>query len=343
MPRIKDVARVAGVSTATVSYVLNNTKKVSPAVKERVQGAARELGYRPSLAAQQLASGRSQLLAMMVSDIRNPFFPEIITEFQDQAIANGLDALVLNTNYDDHRIKVGLERLLSLRVPGVAIMTSQIEAGATDLLAQKGIATVHLDHGGVGPRTSVIRVDYEAGVADALQHIYSLGHRRIGFIGGPPHLQSAQRRKDAFIRRASELPDIETCLIDSDFTVQGGYFACSKLLPAFRPEAVFCGNDLSAIGALHAAYDRRLRIPGDLSVLGFDDITFAQYCQPALSTVAVPRSAIGKLAFQALWRHLEEPAAEGMEYYIRPTLVIRESTRLSAGERGSGTSGPGLS
>lgn len=331
MASIKDVANAAGVSTATVSYVLNNTRKVSESVRERVLAAVRQLEYRPSQAARQLASGKSQLLAMLVSDIRNPFFPEIVTEFQEQAVAHGLDALVLNTNYDNHRIMVGVERLIALRVPGVAIMTSQIDLSVAKVLEEQGIATVYLDLGQPGPKTSNIRVDYEAGVLEALRYLYSLGHRKIGFLGGPINLHSARRRQEAFLAGATELPSIETYLIEGDLTVQGGYFAGSKLLSSFGPEAIFCANDLTAIGALHAAYDRKIPVPDGVSIVGFDDITFARYSQPALSTVAVPRAEIGSLAFQMLWRHIQNPSEFGIEQTVHPSLVIRESCRASCG------------
>jgi DNA-binding LacI/PurR family transcriptional regulator len=127
------------------------------------------------------------------------------------------------------------------------------------------------------------------------------------------------------------LAGIETYVVDSDFTVQGGYFTCSKLLSMFKPEAILCAHDLTAIGALHAAHDRGVQVPAEMSVVGFDDITFAKYCQPPLTTVSMARSMIGSMAFQALWRHMENPAGGGMEYVIQPSLVVRDSCHAATG------------
>ena len=325
MASIKDVAKAAQVSTATVSYVLNNSRRVTPEVRRRVLAAVDQLGYRPSMAARQLASGKSQLLAMIISDIRNPFFPEITTEFQDQAIAHGLDALIVNTNYDASRTRGTVDRLLGLGVPGIAVMTSQIHPTIVELLAAKQINTVYLDLGRVGDFTSNILVQYELGVRQAIEYLRDLGHRRIGFLGGPAHLNSAQRRKSVFFDCVRETPGIETRGLETDFTVEGGYYACSKLLTEFHPDAIFCGNDLTAIGALHCAFDRQVNVPAELSIVGFDDISFSKFTQPALTSVAVPRTQIGSLAFQAIWNMLNSDDKVGVEYVVTPSLVVRAS------------------
>ena len=173
-----------------------------------------------------------------------------------------------------------------------------------------------------------ILLDYEHGIAEALEHLTSLGHRHIAYIGGPLHLHSAQRRKKAFLERAGQMGIDSTITIDADFTVKGGYFATSKLLNGRTPTAILCGNDLTAIGVLHRAYDGGLRVPADLSVVGFDDILISEYTQPALTTVAVPRTEIGKVAFQALWDMLSDPAAGGREYRLGTRLVTRESSAI---------------
>ena len=139
---------------------------------------------------------------------------------------------------------------------------------------------------------------------------------KIAYIGGPVHMHSAQRRKCAFMEGARKLGLEASQIIDSDFSVKGGYFACSKLLNGQMPTAVVAGNDLTAIGVLHRAYDGGVRVPEELSVVGFDDILFAEYTQPALTTVAVPRSEIGKVAFQALWKMISDPELAGREFRV---------------------------
>jgi len=324
---IKDVAARAGVSIATVSHVLNGTRATRQETRERVLTAIRDLGYSQNQSARNLARGRSTLLGLLISDVRNPFFPDITAGFQDQALAHDMDALVMNTNYDPQRTLNCVRRLIGLQVPGVAILTSQIDPGVIDMLATNRIAAVYLDLGRVDQSISNIVLDYEHGIVEALEYLTQLGHRRISYIGGPLHLNSAQRRKRAFVETAVRLGVEPSHTIDSDFTVKGGYFACSKLLnSSAAPTAILAGNDLTAIGVLHRAYDGRLRVPEDLSVVGFDDILFAEYTQPALTTVAVPRSEIGKVAFHALWTMLADPQLTGREYRVGTRLVTRDST-----------------
>lgn len=323
---IKDVALRAGVSTATVSHILNGTRVTSQATRNRVLAAIQELGYSQNQAARNLARGRSSLLGLLISDIRNPFFPEITAAFQDQALAHSMDALVLNTNYDPQRTLNSVRRLMGLQVPGVAILTSQIDPSIVDMLRDSKIAAVYLDLGHVAPNVCNLVVDYEDGISQVLDHLTRLGHRRIAYIGGPPHLPSARLRKRAFLEAAHRLKIEPEDLIDSDFTVKGGYFAASKLFGSRRPTAVVAGNDLTAIGVLHRAYDGRIRVPEDLSVVGFDDIIFAEYTQPALSTVTVPRTEIGKMAFQALWTTISDPEHAGQEFRLCTQLTLRQST-----------------
>jgi LacI family transcriptional regulator len=324
---IKDVAARAAVSTATVSHVLNGTRHTRPRTRDRVLAAVRELGYSQNQAARNLARGTSTLLGLIVSDVRNPFFPEITAAFQDQALAHEMDALVLNTNYDAQRTLHSVRRLLGLQVPGVAILTSQIEPSVVDMLSERGVAAVYLDLGKVTHAVSNIVIEYEQGIVQALEHLTGLGHSRIAYVGGPPHLVSAQRRKNAFVSTAARLSLDAGPILDSDFSVKGGYFACSKLLSGGDPPtAIVAGNDLTAIGILHSAYDGGLRVPQDLSVVGFDDILFAEYTQPALTTVAVPRAEIGKVAFQALWTMLRDPSLTGREYRVGTQLISRQST-----------------
>lgn len=233
----------------------------------------------------------------------------------------------MNTNYDPQRTLNSVRRLMGLQVPGVAILTSQIDPTVIDMLAERRIAAVYLDLGRVSQRISNIVIEYERGIVDALEYLRQIGHRRIAYIGGPLLLKSAQRRKRAFLEAAARLGVNEAQAIDADFTVKGGYFACSKLLAGCAPTAILAGNDLTAIGILHRAYDGGLRVPDDLSVVGFDDILFAEYTQPALTTVAVPRNEIGKVAFQALWSTMSDADQIGREFRVATSLVMRQSVK----------------
>ena len=323
---MKEVAERAGVSVATVSYVLNDTRKVRPETERRVLSAAKDLGYSPNTAARSLVMGRSSMVGLIVPDIGNPFFPEITKSFQDAARLSGLETIVMNTNYDLQRTRDTVDRLVSLQVPGAAFLTSQVDPAIRLALSAKGICAVYLDHGVAGPHISGIAIDYAHGIQAAVAHLLELGHRRIGFIGGPANGAAAKLRKFAFLDCASSRTDIEVRVVDSDFSVQGGYFSCSKLLNDFPATAVMAANDMMAIGAMHCAYDRKIAVPSEISIVGFDDITFAQFTQPALTTVAVPRQDIGRLAFQSLWSLVSDSSRAGMEYEVKTGLVVRQTT-----------------
>lgn len=331
MVTIRNVALKAGVSVATVSNVITGKKRVRPETVERVREAIRNLNYSQSSAARDLAIGRSRIVGFVISDIQNPFFPEIIRGFQDQALAHQMDTVVMNTNYDPHRALTFVNRLLGLRVPGVAIMTSEMDPSVMATLYEHQVCAVFLDHGVVGPLTSNIVIDYAKGIREAVTHLRELGHENIGFIGGPQELKSAQIRKRAFLEQLAGSG--QQNVLDADFTVKGGYFACSKLLARKPPTAILAANDLMAIGAAHCAYDRGVSIPGQLSIVGFDDIAFAEVTQPALTTVALPRRKIGEVAFQALSEMMmagEDRA--GREFLLSSQLVVRESTGPAPGK-----------
>jgi LacI family transcriptional regulator, galactose operon repressor len=325
MSTIREVAQRAGVSVATVSYVLNDARKVRPETEQRVLLAAKELGYSPNTAARSLVVGRSSMVGLVIPDIENPFFPEITKAFQEAAAMAGLETIVMNTNYDAQRTRSMVDRLASLQVPGAAFLTSQVDPPVREALAKRGICGVYLEHDVTAEHISNIAIDYGHGIAEAVKHLADLGHRRVGLIGGPAHGSSARRRKNAFLECA-DTAGLETRVLDSDFTVQGGYFSCARLLNRFAATAIMAANDLMAIGAMHFAYDRQVRVPADLSVVGFDDITFAQFTQPALTTVNVPRVEIGRLAFQALNALITDRQSGGKQYEVKTSLVIRQTT-----------------
>jgi LacI family transcriptional regulator len=305
--------------------VLNGTRHTRPQTRERVLTAIRELGYSQNQAARNLARGTSTLLGVIISDVRNPFFPEITAAFQEQALLHNMDALIINTNYDAQRTLNSVHRLIGMQVPGVAIFTSQIDETVVDLLAQRRVASVYLDLGRVDTAVSNIVLEYGQGISASLEYLWDLGHRRISYIGGPPSLLSIARRKAAFLQSARRLGIEVVSVVDADFTVKGAYQACAPVLAGNRPTAIMTGNDLTAIGVLHRAYDAGLRVPHQLSVVGFDDILLAEYTQPALTTVVVPRQELGRLGFQTLWTMLSDPHLAGRELRVPTQLRIRQS------------------
>src|SRR5258708_37047830 len=198
--RIKDVAKLSGVSTATVSHVINKTRFVSGTTQRKVLDAIENVGYTPNIHARNLASGRSRTLGLIISDITNPFFPDLVKSIQERALELGYDIVILNTNYEPERDAPYVQRLLELQVRGVMILTTEMDPSVIERLSSRRISVVFLDIGKVGPHTSNIRVNYEKGVHQAVKHLLDLGHRHIAFISGPTHFKSAKLTPEAFLR-----------------------------------------------------------------------------------------------------------------------------------------------
>jgi DNA-binding LacI/PurR family transcriptional regulator len=323
---IREVARLAKVSTATVSRTINGSDKVTPKTKERVQRAIEELKFYPNTWARALGSGRSSLYGLIISDITNPFFPELVKSFEDIAVQHGQEVLVANTNYDPARMEVCVSRMLQRKVDGVAIMTSEMDQHLITELESREIPLVFLDTGTVRALASNIVVDYAAGVEAAVEHLTALGHRQVAFIAGPDALRSAHTRREAF-HSCMERAGLDASLVEQgNHQVDGGHEAMERLLRSRRrPTAVVASNDMTAIGALGAIHERGLRVPEDIGIVGFDDIALSAFTQPALTTVKLSRAEIARLAFRALYNTRMDGGA-GTEFTVQPVLVVRSST-----------------
>lgn len=334
--KIQEVARRAGVSIATVSRTINNSSVVDPKTAKRVWKAVEELGYYPNSQARSLVSGRSRIIGLIVSDITNPFFPELIKGFEDVAIHNCYEILVSSTNYDSARMAVCVRRMLERKVEGVAIMTSEMDKHLVDQLAHRNVPMVFLDVGPTGEGISHVEVDYAMGVNEAVEHLLSLGHRRIGFISGPLGLKSARIRRTAFLRSLNRygIDEDKRLVEEGDHTVDGGLSAMTRMLAAGGlPTAVLASNDLTAIGTMRAVRRAGLLVPQDISVVGFDDIRLAEFTEPPLTTVRLPRNELAELAFGALIRNVGGQTKGKSDGKLETHLVIRESTcpvRVSA-------------
>jgi LacI family transcriptional regulator len=326
---IRQVAKRAGVSTATVSRTINSPQQVKPGTARRVWKVIEELKYFPNTQARSLVSGRSRIVGLIVSDITNPFFPELVKGFEDAASQKGYEVLLSNTEYDSSRMATGVRRMLERKVDAVAIMTSEMDRSLTQQLAHRDIPMVFLDVGQVDKHVSNIKVDYAHGISQAVGHLLELGHRRIAFISGPGDLKSARIRRLAFLKAMKERGIIgDQCLIETgNHRVDGGFSAMSRILDGeWLPTAVLCSNDLTAIGGLRAIRRHGLRVPHDISVVGFDDIALAEFTEPPLTTVRLPRRELAGKAFEALLASLGDTSRMGVEYAITPELIVREST-----------------
>lgn len=328
MSSIKDVAREAGVSTATVSHVINKTRYVSDEVRARVERAIEQCRYYPNAHARSLASGNSRILGLVISDIANPFFPELVKAIETAAFERGYDVVLSNTNYDAERTSHYVRRFIERKAAGVLLMTSELDEKLIKELARREVSVVFLDLGEPGVHLSNMRVDYAAGIEEAVLHLVALGHRKIAFIGGTPHFRSARRRLEAFRRAKNQLIEDESDRIFyGNFKIEGGRRAASEILAEKElPTAVVAANDLMALGAIHEFQAAGLNVPRDISVVGFDDIAFAALSNPPLTTVRLPRSELGRRAVEAALEMLAHPEQQGVEITVPTHLVIRSST-----------------
>lgn len=330
MSSIKEVAREAGVSTATVSHVINNTRYVSGEVRARVERAIEHYRYYPNAHARSLASGRSKIIGLVISDITNPFFPDLVKAIEEAAYERGYDTVLSNTNYDTERTSHYVKRFIERKVAGVAVMTSEMSKELIEELAHREVPVVFLDVGKTGMQMSNLRVDYEEGIEQAILHLVALGHRRIAFISGKTDIRSSRRRLEAFQRSMKQLfPDAPELVFYGNFKIEGGRRAAHEIIMTQAgnlPTAVVAANDLTAIGAISEFEAAGLKVPADISVVGFDDIDFATLTKPALTTVNLPRNELGRRAVEMLLKSLDSPQTEGAEVRIPTNLIIRQST-----------------
>jgi LacI family transcriptional regulator len=333
---IHDVAKRARVSIATVSRAVNRLSTVDPELAKRVWKAVDEVGYVPNTQARALVSGRSRILGLIVSEITNPFFPELVQEFENLAVAQGYEVMIGPTNYDAARTESLIGRMLQRNVDGVAVMTFGIEEELVEKLVEHEFPLVFVDAGPELPNIRVLKVNYGEGIRAAVQHLAALGHRQIAFITGPLRMRTAVTRRDAFRRSMAELgltvPAKYT--VEGNHTMEGGKAAMEKLIA--RPElptAVICSNDMTAIGVLHALDETTYKVPEDISVVGFDDVHLAQFMLPPLTTVQMSCKDLATAAVQALRAGIEpnHPMAAQREWPIGTRLVVRRSTDFPRG------------
>ena len=330
---IRDVADAAGVSTATVSNVLNKTGKVGKRTQLLVLATVKRLGYVANAHARSLASRDSRTLGIIVSDIENPFFPEVIKSFEVRARQLGYEVILSDTNYDPRRTREVAERMMEHNVRGVAVMTSEMSLRLIHELAARKIAVTFLDL--APPRTymSNLRIDYASGVQLIVEHLFENGHRRIAFVAGRLGLKSNLVRQQAYEQSMVRLGLEVGPIIGGDLRFEGGLAAgikIAKLDP--RPTAVVAVNDLTAVGVIKALTGAGCRVPADISVTGFDNIRLAEYCNPSITTVDVHRDLLGQLAANALHELSRVGTPQGREYPIAVDLILRESSGpVSAG------------
>jgi DNA-binding LacI/PurR family transcriptional regulator len=331
---IYEVARHAGVSVATVSRLLNGSGYVGTISRARIQAAVAELGYEPNMLARSLVTKRSGMLALLLTDIENPFSAQIARGVQDVAQAAGCVPIICNIN-DDARTEMETVRLLHRRrIDGIILTPSQgewqqeVTQGLYDL-CERGLIMVCIGRHLVHPRADEVSTDTTHGAMAAVAHLTSLGHRRIGFIGGHSGRGVARGRLTGFRAglAAAGIAEDAALVREGDLDEESGRREARALLEqADPPTAIFCVNDRTALGALAALAELGLRVPEDISVVGFDDIPLAALVRPPLTTVRQPTHDLGRRAAEFLLARIAQPDSPRRKEVLPCALVARRSS-----------------
>ncbi len=328
---IRDVAERAGVSVGTVSNVLNNPAKVSPKSVERVQNAIEELGYVRNDAARQLRAGRSTTIGLVVLDVRNPFFTDVARGAEDEAANHSLSVILGNSDENSSREAGYLDLFEEQRVHGVLISPYGDVGPRLVRLRSRGISAVLVDRMSSDQSFSSVSVDDVAGGRLAAQHLLDTGRRRIAFAGGPFDIRQVSDRLAGAQQAVDADPDATLEVIELQaLTVLEGRRAGEAIVarpPAERPDAVFAANDLVATGLLQAlVMQGSVEVPGDIALIGFDDIDFASAAVVPLSSIRQPSQLIGRTAVQLLLEEAADPGLTPRQVVFQPELVVRAST-----------------
>jgi DNA-binding LacI/PurR family transcriptional regulator len=325
-PTITDVAKRAGVSKSLVSLVMRGADHVSPGRRQAVTKAAAELGYRPNAMARSLVQRRTHLVGVLVSDLHNPFFADIVAGIQDQAMRTGYKVLVNTGNRAAEREADAIETLLQLRADGI-ILGSPVLDDDVILRASREVPIVLVGREARGPSVDSVTNDDHRGAEIAVEHCVSLGHRRVAHIDGGHGAGAPDRRRgyEAAMKRLG-LGRLLS-VVSGTYTEDGGHSGCLLLLAQRpRPTAIFAANDLAAIGALNAIEESGLKVPGDVSLVGYDNTSLAALRHISLTTIHQPRLEMGQLALSALLERVDHDREEPRRVVLSPSLVVRAST-----------------
>ncbi|MGL4929036.1 MAG: substrate-binding domain-containing protein [Plesiomonas sp.] len=329
MATMKDVARLAGVSTSTVSHVINDSRFVSDEIRTRIMSAVETLNYSPSALARSLKVNQTHTIGMLVTTSNNPFFAEVVRGVEQSCYERGYQLVLCNTAGDPQRMSHSVDTLLQKRVDGILMMCSESHADISCLFRRHPkIPLVMMDWGPQGAQADLIRDNSEYGGYLATRHLLAQGHRQIAIITGPLDKHPSLGRLQGYLRALNEAgitPD-PAYQVEGDFDFSGGLCGMTQLLSCNpRPTAVFCGNDVMAVGAYQVLHYAGLQVPEDMSVMGYDDIELARYLSPPLTTVHQPKEDLGQLAVDTLLARLHDRNRDPAVIMLEPSLVRRAS------------------
>lgn len=325
---IKDIARVAGVSHPTVSRALRNSQLVNPETAGRIKRIAREMGYLPSAVARSLVTRRTETIGVVVTNIADPFVAGVVAGIEDVANQRGYSVFLANSNADPEREVKVVQSFHERRVDGIVVTASRVGALYVPMLARLKVPIVLIDNQHPGEFVHSVMIDNIPASRQATQHLIHLGHRRIAYLGDQFGFQSDTDRFNGYrqaLQRA-DLPFLPELVVHGNGSADGAIRAMNTLLALTeRPTAVFCYNDMSALGALRAIYDYGLRVPEDVSLVGFDDLPIASYTFPRLTTVRQPKEQMGRMAMQSLLKILDGTPTK-TDIDVAGELIVRNSS-----------------
>ncbi|MCR9629141.1 substrate-binding domain-containing protein [Vibrio antiquarius] len=333
MATMKDIAKLAGVSTSTVSHVINKTRFVSEEISERVNTAAKELNYyAPSALARSLKVNRTKTIGMLVTTSTNPFFGEVVKGVERSCYQKGYSLILCNTEGDNERMRQSINTLLQKRVDGLILMCSSLEGERIDVFERyPDIPVVVMDWGPMLFTSDKIQDNSLRGGYLAAKYLIDCGHTEIGCITGPLIKHQAQMRYEGYKRAMNEagLEFNANWIIESDFECEGGYQAFMKMAQrGTLPSSIFVSNDMMAMGVINAANELNIKVPEQISIIGYDDIHIAKFMSPSLTTIHQPKYRLGQAAVETLVRKLDDKSTEAQVVQLEPALVERKSVKI---------------
>lgn len=336
MATIKDVAKMAGVSTTTVSHVINKTRFVAKETEEAVMQAIKSLKYSPSAVARSLKVNTTKSIGMIVTTSESPYFAEIIHAVEDHCYRQGYSLFLCNTQNDPEKIKNHVEMLAKKRVDGLLVMCSEYTQHSLDVLSSFSSVPMVVMDWGPNTDTDIIEDNSFTGGYLATKHLIDCGHKEIGLIAGELDKTTARTRYEGFVKAMNEanLPFHENWIMEGFFEPEDGYECMNKILAQDSlPTAVFCCNDVMALGAISAITEKGLRVPDDISIIGYDNIHSSRFYAPPLTTIHQSKSRLGAQAVNLLFERIANKDNDNHEKHriaIHPELVLRKSVRTLA-------------
>ena len=330
MATIREVAESAGVSYATVSHVINNTRWVSQETRERVLAAMAALNYRPNALARSLRQGKTNTLGLVLPDSANPFFAEISRSIEDEAFKKGYSVFLCNTELDTQRELFYVDVLSKKQVDGIIFVAAGDQADSLDFLIRRNMPVVMIDRNLPNVEVDAVLSDNQLGGYLATRHLLELGHKRIACIAGPSSITPSAERIIGYRRALEEagLSYNESLILRGDYHAQSGLDITHSILKMNpRPTAIFALNDLMALGALRAAAEAGCSVPEDLAVVGYDDLELAHFTNPPLTTIAQPKKEIGAQAVNLLVDRMSHKSRPPSRLVLAPELIVRRSTQ----------------